>query len=62
MTGDEIRGITRMLGYMKREGQVKSYKATLVGDVWFIRNKNNSVTMLPIDGSYKRTINPSWYE
>jgi hypothetical protein len=50
------------LKHLKSSGQISHYQATNVNGKWFVRNKDNSVTIYPEDGSYIRTINPSWYE
>jgi hypothetical protein len=58
----EIRMMIYELLYMKITGKLRSYEVMEINKVLIWRQKNNSVIILPLDGSYVRTINPSWYE
>jgi len=50
------------LKFMRRTDKLSAKDVTFVGDKCFWRHKNNSVTVLPLDGSYRQLINPSWNE
>jgi hypothetical protein len=63
MTRSEICTLVWELLYKKVTGKLQPYEVSMVNNrVMIWRQKNNSVIILPLDGSYKRTINPSWYE
>jgi hypothetical protein len=62
MTRFEMRMMIYELLYMKITGKLRPYEVMEINRVLIWRQKNNSVIILPLDGSYKRTINPSWYD
>jgi len=57
--------ILTQIGHLRRmrtAGKLSHNQVTFMDKVCVWRHKDNSVTILPTDGSYRRTINPSWYE
>lgn len=62
MSRDRNLTLIAHLKTMKSRGTLKPYTVTITDTMCTWRHKDNSVTMLPLDGSYVRIINPSWYE
>lgn len=47
---------------MRESGKLSAYQVTFTESKCIWRHKDRSVNVLPLDGSYLRTINPSWFE